>query len=84
MSECRYFPLCDMSDLRCEEHAQCSLFEAMPDVARLTEIADKMVNLPMAFPGKEYIAIDGMVKVGTEIRRALGIWATGSSSTLSA
>lgn len=34
MSECRFFPLCDMSDERCEASAQCAHYEPMPEVVR--------------------------------------------------
>lgn len=34
MSECRYFPMCDMSDERCEASAQCAHYEPMPEVVR--------------------------------------------------
>ena len=60
MSECRYFPL-------------CAHYEPMPDVARLSEIADKMIGMPMAFPGAEYVSVDGMANVGMEIRKAIGL-----------
>ena len=34
MSECRFFPLCDMSYERCEASAQCAHYESMPEVVR--------------------------------------------------
>ena len=34
MSGCRFFPLCDMSDERCEASAQCALYEPMPEIVR--------------------------------------------------
>lgn len=72
MSECRFYPLCDMSDERCETSAQCSLFEAMPDVARLSEIADKMIWMPRVFPGRKHVGMGSMVELGVMVRRAIG------------
>lgn len=34
MSECRFYPMCDISDERCETSAQCAHYEPMPDIVR--------------------------------------------------
>ena len=39
MSECRFFPLCDMSDERCEASAQCAHYESMPEIVRCRDCA---------------------------------------------
>lgn len=57
MSECRYFPLCDMSDERCEASAQCPHYEPMPEFVRCRDcvhFSDGMVVECERLSGQPY------------------------------
>ena len=45
MSECRFFPLCGMSDERCEASAQCAHYEPMPEVVRCRDCGRAWIDL---------------------------------------
>ena len=57
MNECRFFPLCDMSDERCEASAQCALYEPMPEIVRCRDcvhFSDGMVVECERLSGQPY------------------------------